>query len=390
MKRSLLGILGLAILVSCSSAEKNDNSTANAGNGNAGTSSAGAAGVAAGGASGGTGGVAGGAAGEAAGGDAGTGGTAGEAGEPQTLFETGLYADAALTTLAEGVMEFSPQFPLWSDSASKRRFIWLPPDTQIDTSDMDHWKFPVGTKVWKEFTRGDTRVETRLLMKQDETNWFMGAYKWSEDLSEATLVARRGEQNALGTDHDIPSTRECDDCHKGQPDKVLGFSAIQLSHDGSAVNLASIKAAGLLSAPPAVDAFEVPGNPTERAAIGLLHANCGQCHSEFGSGYDRNQMELWLKVDTLGDLSQTAPYQTAVGTPLDQDLSETLPGITMRVIPGDPQHSALYLRMASRDAARLIAMPPIGTELTDDPGLQLITDWINALPPLPDAGPDGG
>ena len=41
----------------------------------------------------------------------------------------------------------SPRYPLWSDGAEKQRYLSLPPGTQIDTSNMDDWKFPVGTRV---------------------------------------------------------------------------------------------------------------------------------------------------------------------------------------------------------------------------------------------------
>jgi hypothetical protein len=333
-------------------------------------------------------------------GGAGAGGTAGDAGaagmtggggsggasdEPQTLFDTGLYADAAMTQLATGVLEFSPQFPLWSDGSAKRRFILLPEGMQIDTSNMDYWMFPVGTKVWKEFTRDDKRVETRLLWKRAEGDWFMAAYAWTEDLTAATLVPRAGSLDVLGTTHDIPAARQCDECHKGQTDKVLGFSAIQLSHEASAVNLVYLKTNNLLSAPPTEDAFVVPGNAVEKEAIGTLHANCGQCHSQYGNGYDRNDMELWLMVDTLADLQQTAPYQSAIGVGLDTVLDE-FPSINTRIVPGDSQQSAVFVRMGQRDEERLIAMPPIGTELTDMAGMTAIETWINALPPLADAG----
>jgi hypothetical protein len=401
MRALVLSVLALSAIWGCSNSDSTQpgpagaaGQTAGGGAGTAGTS--GAAGATAGGGSGGdtqnqagagAGGVGGdaGAAGTAGGG---TGGTTGE--DPATLFETGLYADAAMTQLAAGVLEYTPQFALWSDGAEKRRFIQIPEGMQIDTTDMDYWMFPVGTKVWKEFTRDTTRVETRLLWKRAEGDWFMGAYEWTPDLTAANLVPRAGAQDVVGTTHDIPAARQCDECHKGQTDKVLGFSAIQLSHDGSAVNLAYLKTNNLLSAPPTVNAFEVPGNPVERAAIGLLHANCGQCHSQYGNGFDRNDMELWLKVDTLGDLQQTAPYQTAVGVLTDGDLSEHLPGITYRIVPGDADQSAIFLRMGQRDAQRLVSMPPIGTELTDMPGMTAVETWINSLPPVADAGADGG
>lgn len=396
MRALVLSVVALSAALGCSSEETQPGPT-------------GMAGQAAGG-SGGTGGTAGTTAGGGTGGDAqnqagagagGLGGDAGAAGatagggsggasdEPATLFDTGLYADAAMTQLTPGVLEFTPQFALWSDGAEKRRFIQVPESTQIDTSNMDYWAFPVGTKVWKEFTRDTKRIETRLLWKRAEGDWFMAAYAWTEDLTAATLVPRPGVENALGTDHDIPAARQCDECHKGQTDKVLGFSAIQLSHDGSAVNLAYLKTNNLLTAPPTVDAFVVPGNAVEKAALGMMHANCGQCHSQYGNGYDRNDMELWLTVDSLGDLQQTAPYQSAIGVALDTVLDE-LPSVNTRIVPGDPQQSAVFVRMSQRDENRLIAMPPIATELPDMTGMTAIETWINALPPLADAGADGG
>src|SRR5690349_12344978 len=76
-----------------------------------------------------------------------------DAGEPITgptnLSETGLYADFPSRTLAAGVIRYSPRFELWSDGADKARFLLLPAGTTIDTSDMDNWVFPVGTKAWK-------------------------------------------------------------------------------------------------------------------------------------------------------------------------------------------------------------------------------------------------
>src|SRR5437660_12456660 len=80
--------------------------------------------------------------------------------EPDTLFGTGLCLDKACTMISPDVHEYAPQYVLWADTATKRRWIFIPPGTQIDTSDMNHWNFPAGTKIWKEFTRDGVRVET--------------------------------------------------------------------------------------------------------------------------------------------------------------------------------------------------------------------------------------
>lgn len=52
---------------------------------------------------------------------------------PAHLSATGLYADLGADALAPGVLPYRPEFELWSDGASKRRWIWLPPGTRIDT-----------------------------------------------------------------------------------------------------------------------------------------------------------------------------------------------------------------------------------------------------------------
>ncbi len=70
---------------------------------------------------------------------------------PSTLQETGLYSDWATKTIREDTLSYTPQYPLWSDGAAKRRHIQLPKATWIDASDPDAWRFPVGTKLWKEF-----------------------------------------------------------------------------------------------------------------------------------------------------------------------------------------------------------------------------------------------
>ncbi len=72
---------------------------------------------------------------------------------PSTLACTGLYADIVTKTLAPGVRFYAPAVPLWSDAAQKGRWIQLPAGTQIDASDPNEWTFPVGTKVWKEFSK---------------------------------------------------------------------------------------------------------------------------------------------------------------------------------------------------------------------------------------------
>src|ERR1044072_87423 len=109
-------------------------------------------------------------------------------GAPETLQDTGLYSDFAALQVDKTHLAFSPQYPLWTDGAAKRRWISLPPGTAIDASDPDAWIFPVGTRLWKEFSFGGQRAETPFMERQPDGLWLYAAYAWSADGRDAELV----------------------------------------------------------------------------------------------------------------------------------------------------------------------------------------------------------
>jgi hypothetical protein len=306
------------------------------------------------------------------GGAAGTGGDANA--PPQLLSQTGLY-QSDMTTLAAGVEEFSPQFALWSDGAEKRRWVSLPAGATIDTTDMDFWSYPAGTKLWKEFKRDDVRVETRLLEKRPNGTWWMMAYQWNEAQTDAE-ARPAGVQNASGTEHDIPTQDDCSACHGKMKDVSLGFTALQLSHGGEGVTLSSLISRGALSAPPAGD-FAVPGTPEEKAALGYLHANCGTCHNAKSPLIiARTNMQLWLLTGQLGTVAETSTYTSTVGVAQTAAI-EPAPGTTLRIAPGDSAASGVFVRLNNRGGS--YQMPPLGTELVDTTGVAAVQTWINSL-----------
>lgn len=291
---------------------------------------------------------------------------------PRRLSQTGLYRDIETRAIADGVVEFEPSYSLWSDGVSKRRWIKLPGGTQIDTSDMNQWVFPVGTKLFKEFSVAGRPIETRLI-ERTASDYVMTTFAWLADGSDAVEVAD-GVANALGSGHDIPSVSMCLTCHQSQPGRVLGFSAIQLSKDGGfGPTLASLAAANVLSnAPPSGSDYRVPGDAATAAALGYLHANCGHCHSSNGSAAITGQ---FLRLDVAAQTPQDEPtWKTTVNIPLRVF---SAPGIALRVAAGDPAHSALVYRMNHRgDAAQ---MPPIATTQVDANGIQVVSAWIQSL-----------
>src|SRR5690606_7797320 len=74
---------------------------------------------------------------------------------PSTLAETGLFVKNASEeyVVAPYIESYVPAYELWADGALKQRQIYIPECERINTSDMDNWDFPVGTRVFKTFSR---------------------------------------------------------------------------------------------------------------------------------------------------------------------------------------------------------------------------------------------
>jgi hypothetical protein len=297
-----------------------------------------------------------------------------------SLFDTGLCVDRGCSEIASGVIEYEPRFELWASTATKRRWIQLPPDTQILTSDMDQWVFPVGTKVWKEFTLDGVRVETRYIVKTlaDDNavdSWSYAAYEWNAGQTEAIAVPA-GSPDANGTTHDIPSNAECKECHEQlRPSRLLGFEAIQLDFESPKLDLRDLAMMGLLSAPPsgATPYFPLPGNETVNAAFGYLHANCSNCHSATSYTFNRAPLDLRLLTTKLGSVTETPTYLTTVNAPTISDLAQ---GVI--VVPQDPDHSVLIQLMNEAVDPRH-RMPPLATEIIDPRGQSVLRAWIDSL-----------
>jgi hypothetical protein len=308
------------------------------------------------------------------------------------LSSRSLYTDTSTHTVAADAVEYTPVYTLWADGAAKQRWIQLPAGTQIDTTDMDHWQFPAGTRVWKEFSTPEgRRLETRLVEKLADGTFFFGAFVWNEAGTDAKL-ALNGASDVLGTLHDVPSKARCLLCHKGEAGRILGFSALQLSKDAAGANdptLESLAAAGLLTVPPpgGID-YRFPGDATAKAALGYLHANCGHCHTPGGTAY----MDTCVQ-DRNGDLSECMQLQFSTADanaadPLESKVMKSLLGTVThsndfpampRLTPHMPGMSAIYVRPSQRGG--MAQMPPsFSTEIVDDSGVAAIEAFINSVP----------
>jgi hypothetical protein len=289
---------------------------------------------------------------------------------PQRLSEAGLYSDIKTARLADNVIAYRPQFELWSDGAEKRRWIDLPPGKTIDTRDMDDWDFPNGTRIWKEFSIGGQRIETRLLFKKGESNedWIGLSYVWNDDRSEA-LAAPWGVVDAR-SGHDAPGAGECLACHGGRKGRVLGFSAVQLSAAAvpGELGMTELVAGARLTHPPA-SPLVVPGNDVERAALGYLHANCSHCHNQARPSHDgprcfepKTAHDFTLTASALGAVEGTPTYRTAIGSAVRR---------------GDPGGSKLIDLVSTRGFLK--QMPPLATEHVDEAAVAQLRLWVERL-----------
>ncbi|HET7903648.1 MAG TPA: hypothetical protein VFM17_03715 [Candidatus Eisenbacteria bacterium] len=312
---------------------------------------------------------------------------------PERLSETGLY-------LPDGSVDsrnrpFAPQYPLWTDGAAKSRWVRLPEGSTIDVTDIDVWRFPAGTTLWKEFAWGGRKVETRMIRRAADGTWIFATYVWTEDQTDAVLAPVEGVPAAFeigpGKRHSIPAIADCNVCHGSAPAVVLGFNALQLSDDRDplapnaealrpgSVTLKTLVAEGRLL-PPRPELVARPPrirerDPVARAAIGYLSANCGGCHNASGP---LSRLGFSLLHGEGGRPEAPEPaLATAVGARSRFAVPGVAPDSSRVLAPGAPERSALLYRMTSRRPSS--QMPPLGSVITDEKAVALVQRWIEEM-----------
>lgn len=298
-------------------------------------------------------------------------------GPPARLADTGCFQGATPEPIAAAV-PFTVNAELWSDGASKRRWMVLPDNTTISVGADGDWQFPIGSVLIKEFAIGMRLLETRLLVRHDDGDWAGYTYVWNAAQTEATLASAAqdldpGDGGALWA---VPSRGECLSCHTTGKGRALGPETRQLNRafdypSGRRANqLATLAHLGLLDAafadPRAHGAFPQPGNDTvavEARARAYLHANCSHCHPGPGAKPDFRFDTSFADMTICGE-GPTSP----------------VPGGTQLFVPGDASTSILNLRMKDLGAAR---MPRLASRRLDDAGISLMDAWVNATASCP-------
>jgi hypothetical protein len=198
-----------------------------------------------------------------------------------------------------------------------------------------------------------------------------------------------GEKNVNGSTYEVPETWRCPKCHDGRKDVVLGLDLIGTGiRAAKGVTLTSLAAQGLLTKRPRTLDLVIPEDVTMNAAaaLGWMHMNCGvSCHNaKPGSLGGYSGMHLKLLASQLFPEAGTAKvvnqdiYAMCANVP-----SRLLPNghPYLRIAPGNSSQSLLSLASLARDPAGAFApMPPIVSHIPDVADVQLIQNWIDALP----------
>lgn len=289
---------------------------------------------------------------------------------PAKLSEAGLFLDLPTLKPSAGMTAYEPVWPLWSSGTEKQRLLHVPDGATIDTTVQDGWAFPKGTVLAKTFSvPGGGPIETRLLLHR-EAGWDYAVYVWNTDATDAALQQGNWVEEKLTlTDGDgapfpytVPARLDCRTCHETSQDAtgtpVLGVSQLQLP-------------SSLSNAPffdgPAPTKIVTGDTPEETAALGYFVGNCITCHNG-GKG-----------ENTAFSLYPDDAIENTVDHPTE---SET--GVGVRVVPGDPESSVLFITVArAREpgyGGPFKAMPPLGIDRVDPTAEDILGAWITGLP----------
>ncbi|MBU2918616.1 thrombospondin type 3 repeat-containing protein [Psychrosphaera sp. F3M07] len=343
----------------------------------------------------------------------------------ELLSQYNLFSDPSNPTTGVNGSKSLPydlSMPLFTDYATKYRFVVIPEDKSGAFKSSEVMDLPVGSVLIKTFSlpadtsiRGyenEKLIETRLLIHRT-SGWASLPYVWNAEGTEAEYKPRgKSETVSLthnGTDleftYTVPSDTQCRECHqlldtdengKAVPGSgkiwPIGPKARFLNHDYSYADqeknqLLAWSEKNMLTDLPfeLSDITTVPVYQDDDAqnlknsvwsaeyintlARGYLDINCAHCHRPIGSA---NNYGLFLENNR--ELSNaTGICKDPIAAPGNSSLEGKLKDIK----PGDADNSFLYERITSEDAG--LKMPKIGRSLVHTEGTLLIKTWIDLL-----------
>ncbi|WP_264502245.1 PQQ-dependent sugar dehydrogenase [Luteolibacter flavescens] len=172
---------------------------------------------------------------------------------PALLSATGLFSDTRQLVPSPALRPYEVASPLWSDGASKRRWLVIPNDgnrnlvsERILYSATGNWSFPEGSVFVKHFempvdARNPSvvkRLETRVIVCTPGGSKYGLTYRWNEQGTDAVLLTDGAEETFAVTGQDgstetrtwsYPSRANCLECHGDASGQALGLRTHQMN-----------------------------------------------------------------------------------------------------------------------------------------------------------------
>ena len=289
---------------------------------------------------------------------------------------------------SDGVVLYTLNSPLFSDYASKLRFVKLPAGQSVSYNPDSVLQFPVGTAIVKTFyypidernpKKGRRLMETRVLLHEAK-GWVALPYIWNKEQTDAVLEVAGGSDQVSWIDgagkkqsfeYQVPNMNQCKGCHERSGEMTpIGPSVRQLN-DGH--QLQNWSTTGLLKGlpkdhiPALVNYSDASASLDDRVKA-YLDINCAHCHNPTGPARSSGLYLTWDSKDRTAYGFFKAPVAAGRGSG----------NLSYDIVPGKPEQSILHYRMASRDPG--VMMPELGRQLTHHEGVELVRSWIASLP----------
>ena len=316
---------------------------------------------------------------------------------PAKLLSTyGLFKNGAKQTPNSGVHPYDLQQPLFTDYASKYRFIYMPLGMSAAYNATETFDFPVGTVLVKTFgypadlgepDKNIRLVETRLLIHQ-ASGWNAWAYVWNADASDAVLkvagktlpvswVDAAGDTRSI--QYVVPNKNQCKGCHTyNKKITPIGPKARNLNKDffyrGGVMNQLTywsdnglLKGAPVPAMAPSVPKFDDTHAPLDARARAYLDINCAHCHRLEGPASTSGLFLTYGEQNAVNWGYKKRPVAAGRGSG----------ALRFDIVPGEADRSILIFRLISLDPG--IMMPEVGRTMVHSEGVQLLRDWVNQL-----------
>ena len=318
--------------------------------------------------------------------------------EKQLLSEWGLFSGSPKELVPRaGIIPYDLNTPLFSDYASKSRFIKVPKGQSATYHAAEVFDFPEETILIKnfyypaDFRKPEAKrriIETRLLVREKQ-EWKALTYVWNDAQTEAVLEIAGKSVPVEWTDangdlqrinYSVPNQNQCKSCHEFNGKLIpIGPTARQLNREfdfasGPANQLKHWHAEGILTKLPMGDdlpRLAVWNDPTsgtlDQRARAWLEINCAHCHRREGPAKNTGLHLLASITDT---------YELGVGKP-PVAAGRGSAGLKFGIVPGKPEQSILMHRIKSLDPGEM--MPEVGRKLRHKEGIELVGKWIKEM-----------